>query len=520
MQEAHLVSSLRQQPPQLMTRDFVAMGFRHSRVLIGTFIVVMTCALLYLLLAPEYTSDFKILVKKERVDPIVTPEQNQGIQYARDAITEEELNSEVELIRGEDLLRRVVLEAKLNQLEGRWFLGRLFLPRGANLEEVRTARATRRLGLALDVELLRKSNIIAVTYHCSNPQLAAAVTRALSRAYLEKHMEVNRPPGQVEFFDIQAENYRQKLHEVESQLIHFPVDNRAISGQMERDIAVQKLGDLRSTGELTKIAIDETNKRIAMLESQLKGAQPRMTTQVRRAENPQLMQELKGTLLRLELKRSELLQKYQPDYRPVQEVDEQIATARAAISAADHSPMTDTTTDVDPTYEWVRSELTKARADVVSLQARAGAIEHGIATWEEKGREFNTASYLQQDLQRDAKALEDNYQLYLKKREEARITDALDESRILNVTLAQAPSTPVLPTKAPLTFLLEALCAALVLSAGSVYAADRFDHSFRTPDELRAFLNVPVLAALPAQGVILFSPTLEPSKPEDKRNQS
>ena len=60
-----------------------------------------------------------------------------------------------------------------------------------------------------------------------------------------------------------------------------------------------------------------------------------MTTVVRNSDNPQLLQQLKSTLLNLQLKRTELLTKYEPTYRLVQEVDQQIADAKNAISAED-----------------------------------------------------------------------------------------------------------------------------------------------------------------------------------------
>ncbi len=66
---------------------------------------------------------------------------------------------------------------------------------------------------------------------------------------------------------------------------------------------------------------------------QLQSIKPRMTTVVRNSDNPQLLEQLKSTLLNLELKRTELLTKYEPTYPLVQEVDQQIADAKRAISA-------------------------------------------------------------------------------------------------------------------------------------------------------------------------------------------
>ena len=63
-----------------------------------------------------------------------------------------------------------------------------------------------------------------------------------------------------------------------------------------------------------------------------------------------------------------------------------------------------------------------------------------------KPRNSSIARAQQDDLVRDVKTAEDNYLLYLRKREEARISDALDSKRIVNVSIAEAATVPALPT--------------------------------------------------------------------------
>jgi len=57
----------------------------------------------------------------------------------------------------------------------------------------------------------------------------------------------------------------------------------------------------------------------------------------------------------------------------VQEVDQQIADAKSAISAEETKPIHDETSDQNPDYQWVLAELTKAQADLSGLKARAAA---------------------------------------------------------------------------------------------------------------------------------------------------
>jgi uncharacterized protein involved in exopolysaccharide biosynthesis len=104
----------------------------------------------------------------------------------------------------------------------------------------------------------------------------------------------------------------------------------------------------------------------------------------------------------------------------------------------------------------------------------------------------------QQDLMRAAKAEEDNYLLYLRKREEARIGDALDERRILNVAIVEPPVAPALPVHSLLLYFLLTFGLAMAFSVGIAFTTEYFDPTIRTPGEAYGLLEVPVLAWLPA----------------------
>jgi len=87
----------------------------------------------------------------------------------------------------------------------------------------------------------------------------------------------------------------------------------------------------------------------------------------------------------------------------------------------------------------------------------------------------------QQDLMRTAKADEDNYLLYLHKREEARIGDALDERRILNVAIVEAPTAPALAEHNILLYFAFAFVLAVAFTVGIAFMTEYFDPTIRTP---------------------------------------
>ena len=477
-------------------RDIVAIGFRHKRVMILCFLGIFLGALLSaLVLPPSYRAETKILVKKERVDPVVSPQQTAPMML-KDSVSEEELNSEVELIGSEDVLRKVVLDCGLEQKKS--LLSRLGIGQS---EETRIAKATRRLKADLAIEAVKKSNMISVSYESQNPQLAAKVLDTLNAAYIQKHLEVHHPTGQAKFFDQETERYRKALEETEAELKEFDTTLGGVAPQASRDLVLQKLSDFNGDLHTTQAQIKETQTRIANLERQQGTTASRLTTQMKKGDDPQVLQQLKGTLVTLELKRTELLTKFQPTYPLVVEVDKQIADTKATLTKEEGTQLHEETTDQNPTYGWINAELAKAKADLSGLQAREQATQAIVNLYENNAKQLDEKGITQQDLLRTQKANETNYLLYLQKGEEARIADALDQSNILNVAVTQTPIVPALPSRSPWLLGLVGLVLASVVSVGVGFALDYLDQSFRTPSEVTGELGIPVLAAVPHHAV-------------------
>ena len=112
-------------------------------------------------------------------------------------------------------------------------------------------------------------------------------------------------------------------------------------------------------------------------------------------------------------------------------------------------------------------------------------------------RQLGEDAIAQDDLISTEKAAEDSYLLYVKKQEEARMDDALDERGIVNVAIAEHPVAPALPVWSAWAVLAVGFAAAGAAGTGAAFAADYVDPAFRTPDDVLAYLHSPVLASLP-----------------------
>lgn len=483
-------------------KDLLAIGFRHRRLIVLSFLGVFLGAIVTAALQTnQYDSEMKILVKRDRVEPVVTPQANTVLAQSPE-VSEAELNSEVELLKSRELLEKTVLACGL-QYQNDSAQSKMLAALGVHMEAqksadgVQVANAVRRLEKELKIETIKKTNLIAMGYRSSDPQLSARVLNTLANLYLEKHVAVHRPSGALDFFQQETQRYREDLAEAQARLVNFRREAAVVSAPLEKTVAIQKLSEFESSLKQTEATISETQQRIQMLQKEAASTPTRVVTQVRNSDDAVLLSQLRSNLLTLEQKRTELLGKFEPGYRLVQEVDAQITQTRAALASAEKSQLHDETTDRDPTHELVAQELSKAQADLAGLQARGKAISLAVQSYQGSARSLEEKEIVEDDLLRAVKAAEENYLLYVRKEEEARISNALDRGRILNVVIAEPASVPSLPSNQRSLRVIFGFLIATFVSFGFAFASERMDSTFRTPDEVESILEIPVLAAMP-----------------------
>lgn len=475
-------------------RDLVAPIYRYkwAGILTGAAVLAVTIAVV-VLFPKKYEAEMKILVKRERVDPIVSADPN-VVPQGRSEVSDDELNSEVELLKSRDLLEDVAVASGLYSPPKDGVTGAA----REQQEKAALSKAVRSLLSNLRIAPVRRTTLIRVSYRSHDPVLAARVLSEMARLYPEKHLTLHRPPGAYEFFTRQAEWFRAELTSSENRLKEYGRKENVISADTERQNALQRIAEFEASLQQTRGVIADTNRRIGELEGQMSSTPSRQTTQVRTSRNVQLIGQLKSRILDLEVKQAEMLRKFAPTYPPVVEVGQQLEQARGVLEKAENAPQTEETTDQNPTHQWLRSELARVRSERVAAIARETALAQSVRHYRQQARELDDKAAAQDDLLRNMRAAEENYLLYRRKQEEARISDALDRTRIANVAVAEAPTVPALPTSTGRSsiVMLGALMS-ILMGVGMTYLLDHISPYFRTPEEVERALDIPVLASFP-----------------------
>src|SRR5262245_58003122 len=114
-----MVRQLADRERALTLRDIIAPLFRKKWIVLGTFLLVVaaTNVLAWRWANHYFSSEMQIVVGRERSEPTVTPQPNAPVQDSNKVVTTDDVASEVALLQGRDMLRDVVLECKLADVE-------------------------------------------------------------------------------------------------------------------------------------------------------------------------------------------------------------------------------------------------------------------------------------------------------------------------------------------------------------------------------------------------------------------
>ena len=470
---------LNQKPMLPSRREIAKRLFRRRYVLLVAFLLVMAGFAITGQFTKKYNAKMEILVRKERVDSVLTPVAASTPNMESLSVSEEELNSEAQLLQGDDLLRQVVVQAGL-------------APAG---DAIAVARAQRVLARSLNVQAIPKTDVISVGYTARNPDTAQRVLTTLGAQFLEQQRKLHGSDYELAFLTRQVQQHRSALDAAEVQLLAFTRKTGVVSASLERDLTVQQMHGMDEAELEARAAVADAAGRTATLRREVGSTAPRVETVAQTSDNAQLLEQIKSTLLQLQLKRSELLAEYDPHYRLIGDMDAKIAVTQTMLAAQVKAPLAEQSSDLNPVLPRLQGDLASADAELAGLRDKDVDLSRSSALLKKQAIDLQAEDVQQEQLLDAVKIEQGQYQLYMDKREEAKMSASLDRQGILNVVIAQPPSVPALPEHSRAFLLAVALLSACVLGLGAALLADMLDPTIREAAELEEMLGIPLVEA-------------------------
>lgn len=486
-----------QAQPTVSAHDLLIMLIRRRRLVAIVFAAgVLTLGTLIFTTTPRYRASAKILLSTNRANVSTSPDA--PTELVRDGrISPEELNTQREIL----LSRALVAEVLSGSGEGNaahsggtdssahpslaaplvtlpvdiarsWY--RQFHELDPVGEDSSLDQRVASILQHLTVTALNRSNVIEVAFTSPNPVRAREFVTDLTAAYVEQHAQLRLLTEAEEFFNGQSRLLHQRLETSEARLREAREKAGAAAG--ERAQLAESLSQL--TGELTDTAIAR-----AELEGRVRFLESRDTT-----EGPLPEKIATPQLLALEGERAALVGRFRPDSERRRILDKQITALRSAIGSYDAI--------VSPTGDATTATL-DARAELAAVTAKEAALLEQVKDYRQRTKAVEARAFDIARFERQVQSDEEAYLSYVRAAEEARLANAIEQTKLLRLTVIEPATTPIEPTSPNIPRLLSfGLLTGLAFSIGIALALEFLDTTVKTSTDVRRYGNLEVLAVV------------------------
>jgi uncharacterized protein involved in exopolysaccharide biosynthesis len=466
-------------------RDFLNILFKHkSKIIIIFLTTVVAVTVITFLMSPIYEASSQLLVKFGR-ENVYSPTSvtATGSQVLFDLSKEDRINSEVEILQGRNLIEKVVSDLGVKKiypdLEEKTSISVSFSKKLSPFEE-----AVLEFQKRLSVEGVKKSDIINVTFQHKDPVIAAQVVNKLIDVFLEHHIKVYKQSQNYDFFDDQVKLLEKKLKDSEDELETFKSQNNISSLQEQKNLLLKQISDIEVELSKTRSEISENMSKIQALNGHL--SEPLAESKLGQETdlNPYAISAIRSRLSELKLREQELLSKYDGQYQLVVNVRKEIEKAKQLLSQEERT--------------YYEKAITSISDTLKALKGKEDNQKQHLAQYQQELNRITSVEMRLGELERQFKMDEDNYQLYVKKMEEARISDAMDTQKIANISVvapALPPIKPVKPKKA-LNVILSIFLGGMA-GLGFAFFSEYTSQGLTTPERAERQLGLPVIATVP-----------------------
>ncbi len=455
----------------------------------------------------SYTSEARMFVRlgKESVslDPTATMHETISVNESR----ESEINSELEILRSRSLLEDVVNQLGADEVlsegpagEASWS-DALMLPvqavstwlNGAVSDE---EKAIMKLSKSISIASPRKSSVLIVKCQASDPRKAQRILDSFVGAYQVRHGNANHTHGSYDFFVTQAQLLDEQLTAAKQELRDAKNEDGVASIEGHR-------ANVEAQANAIEVAILENQRELSSADAKVAALKKTLTElpEKQLAEESEIpsaaVDAMRKELYLIQIQEQEASSRFTALHPKVIALRRQVEETRK-ILAQEEMSRPQSTKKLSPVHQSVQTELATTQAVAAAAKATADSLKQQFEAVQTKIRALNDDEMRITKLSLKTGLLEESYQKYAMNREQARIDAALQAGRVSNINMVQPPTYVAKPSS-PLVKLTLAmgLVLAVLGAVMTALAAEFFDRSLRTPEQIEQELGVPVLFSVP-----------------------
>lgn len=450
----------------------------------AVFAVVVVVTILW---PPIYQSSAEILVQDNRAQLLVSPDLRGSADpraVVTNPVSEEDMNSELEILTSEHLVLKALgglqpaqpytgfgaslisAAGAMAKLPGTGYRALHQTPELTDRE-----RWALQLASALTANVINRSDVIEIDFRANDAQWSKEFLARLLNQYLEYHARISHDPIAQKVFTAQAALLKSRLERSEENLRSFEVATGIGSLEDQKTELVKQISQMSIQYSTGASQLASAEQHAVALDALRKQTPERIGKEARSVQNAAL-QQLKPQVMQMRAERAELLSRYRPDSKRIREIDAKLSAAQRILDHENGLEVEEVSTDLNPLWVSLGSSLADSKASAAALRAGQAELERQIGQTQQELKLLVTNGVEVDRLRRQVEANKEAYLSYLRKAEEARVAQALNQSKLLSVSVVRPP---VVPLKPAFPILWLNLLAGLVMGAGAGFAAALWD---------------------------------------------
>lgn len=462
----------------LAARSFLYAVFKHRALVIGVFAIVFIGSAVAAISRPRvYRATAKVLVKLGEAVQLA-PSESPSRSYTQ-PLNPEIVNTESEIVRSREVVAESVRRLGITPEEG------------IDVDQLISG-----LQQGLTVGPTPQSNVLQISFAGRQPEKVAKFVNTVTDVFIERHNRVYRNEGMHSFYS--------------QQLRHLAAEMKAAQHRLRDYLRRENIVDIDQEISLLQADVIEQEKSLRGHQAKLRGAIEKLgeidvqlketPAQVTYAEeylaNPSIMT-FKSKLADLEVERNRLLQQYLPNDRHVRDKEEEIARLERRMGEEKGSILNKETVQANELHRELERIALTHRRTVAELQAREPGLAKRLESQKGRLEDLRDRRFMVLNLKQEVAQTANAYEMYRRRTNEARLTEAMTNQSLVNVAVVERAATPFGPTNGLLTPLFLGILGGIGLATAMAVGVEYLNRRLRFEEEVERYLELPVLAVIP-----------------------
>jgi len=479
---------MEQESNTVSLRELLIVLFKHKHKILTAFLsTVIVVTIGSFLVTPMYEAESSLMIKFGR-EYSYSPE----VGEARNTISfgqAEIINSEIQILTSKEIVERVISTLGIENI-----YPQLIETHSKKIPPLEAAIV--KFKKELSVQIVDKSNVINVLYQHENPEIASRAINLLVEFFKEKRLRVHSGT-KSSFLEKQVQYYNSKLKESENSLESFKQKYRVFSLGEQRSLLLKQRTAMDTSLKSTQNRINEFQQRISSVKNQMRVISENVPLYTE-TERYKIIDESKAKLLNLQLREQELLGKYKESNRTVVNIRKEIQLVKDFLNEQEEGLKGRVRTGKNIVYQEMEIELGKAKSELSAFEAKSEAIEKQLVNLDNEIKNLDLRERELLNLRREVTTNARNYETYLAKSEEARISEDMDRQKIANIAVIQEATVPIKPnTPHKGLNIAFGIILGIIFSLGLALLYEYFSQGLSTPEKAEKLLALPVLVTVP-----------------------